>query len=188
MKSLLITDTSVLLNLLATQCADQIISGSKWKFLVCKSVLKETLILRDRETQEVVSVDLSELFGKKLLQVVELETDEEYELLTDYSALMGKGGEGEAMCFALSESRSLPVAIDDERAVKRAKRRFPKITTLTTPAILQQWKNNSDISVVKMQEILLHIQRWANYYPGPNHPDYKWWQSIITLSIQGNKK
>ncbi len=180
MKSLLLTDTSVLLNLLATQCVEEILLGSEWQFLVCKSVLEEALILRDRETQEVVSVDLSELLTKKLLQVVELETDEEYELLTDYSALMGKGGEGEAMCFALSESRSLPVAIDDERAVKRAKRRFPKIVALTTPALLQQWKNNSQIPRGKMKGILLLIQRWANYYPGPKHPDYGWWQSIVT--------
>jgi predicted nucleic acid-binding protein len=183
MKSLLITDTSVLLNLLATQCAEEILSGTKWRFFVCKSVLEETLILRDRETQEIVPVDILDLLSKNLLQVVESETDDEYELLADYSAMMGKGGHGEAMCFALSESRSLPVAIDDERAVKRAKRRFPKIVTLTTPAILRHWVGNSQVSPEKIQGILLRIQRWANYRPGTNHPDYSWWQSI---TIAGN--
>jgi len=179
MKSLLITDTSVLLNVLASQCAEEILSGSEWKFLVCQSVLSETLILRDRETQEVVPVDLSELIAKKHLHILDLETDEEYELLADYAALMGRGGQGEAMCFALSESRSLPVAIDDERAVKRAKRRYPNIVTFTTPMILRGWEAKLQIPTTKMLGVLLGIQRWANYAPGLDHPEYVWWQTIL---------
>jgi predicted nucleic acid-binding protein len=183
MKSLLITDTSVLLNLLATGCIEEIIMGSKWKFHVCKSVLSEALILRDRETRDVVTLDLSELLSKQLLQVLALETDEEYELLADFSALMGKGGEGEAMCFALAESRSLPVAIDDERAVKRAKRRFSNLLTFSTPAILRQWEAKAQISTERMKETLVRIERWANYHPGPHHVDYAWWQNLLTPKL-----
>ena len=183
MKRLLITDTSVLLNLLATECAEEILAASDCQFLVCKNVLDEALILRDRETLKVVPVDLTDLLAKNLLQVVDLETDEEFELLADYSALMGKGGQGEAMCFALSEGRDLPVAIDDERAVKRARRRFPKIVSITTPSMLRQWESKSQIPPEKMKTILLRIQRWANYYPGASHPDYDWWQATLARSV-----
>ena len=58
MKQLLITDTSVLLNLLATHCPEEILSTVPYQFLVCLNVLEEALILRDRETQERVEVDL----------------------------------------------------------------------------------------------------------------------------------
>jgi predicted nucleic acid-binding protein len=188
MKSLLITDTSVLLNLLATQRAEEILSGINWQFYVCKNVVEEALVLRDSETQEIVAVDLSALVTKKLLQVLELETDEEFELLADYSALMGKGGYGEAMCFALSESHSLPIAIDDERAVKRAKRRFSSVRVLTTPEILKQWQADASVPQATIRTTLLLIQRWASYYPGPKHPCYDWWSSTLAEDMSQPKK
>jgi predicted nucleic acid-binding protein len=179
MKQLLITDTSVLLNLLATHCPEEILSTLPYKFLVCQNVLNEALILRNRETQESVEVDLSALIAKSHLSVVELETEDEFELLVDYSALMGKGGHGEAMCFALCESRSLPIAIDDERAIKRAKRRIPNILTVSTYSILQEWQVIGNVASDRMKETLQQIQRWANFHPGPNHPAYSWWSGIL---------
>jgi hypothetical protein len=179
MESLLITDTSVLLNILATDCAQRIFTESGWQFSVCDSVVAETLVLRNRETEENRPVDLSLLLHSGALQMLALETDNEFELLVDYAALIGRGGETEAMCFALAEGRSLPVAIDDERAVKRARRRFPGLATVTTPEILVRWQEMKGVPPEEMGVALQRIYTWANYFPGRNHPYYKWWQTVL---------
>lgn len=184
MESLLITDTSVLLNILATDCAQQIFTESGWQFCVCETVVTETLVLRNRETQESRVVDLSPLFHNGALQMLKLESDAEFELLIDYTALIGRGGEAEAMCFALAEGRSLPVAIDDERAVRRARQHFLELSTVSTPEILMRWQEKKKTSREKMCTVLLRIQTWANYFPGPNHLCYKWWQEVL---LQANR-
>jgi hypothetical protein len=179
MESLLITDTSVLLNILATDCAERILTDSGWQFSVCESVVAETVVLRNRETRESRPIDLSPLLHNGMLQMLALETDAEFELLVDYSALIGRGGETEAMCFALAEGRSLPVAIDDERAVKRARRRFSGLATITTPEILMRWQERTRVPPEEMSILLQRIHTWANYLPGRNHPCHKWWHTVL---------
>jgi len=182
MDQALITDTSVLLNILATGCADEIFGDAGWSFSVCRAVLKETLLLRNRDTQECCPADLAPFVERRLLTVLEIAGDAEYELLADFTALMGRKGDGEAMCFALAESRSLPLAIDDERAVKRAKQRFQELTVLSTPDILQSWQRIMKLEAQRMGGVLKRIQTWANYFPGSRHPAYAWWQSQLAAA------
>lgn len=181
MDQALITDTSVLLNILATGCAEEIFGDAGWGFSVCRAVLSETLLLRNRDTQECCPAELAPFIERRLLTVLEISGDDEYELLADFTALMGRKGDGEAMCFALAESRSLPLAIDDERAVKRAKQRFQELTVLSTPDILQSWQRMMKIEAKRMGGVLRRIQTWANYFPGPRHPAYAWWQSQLGI-------
>lgn len=180
MERALITDTSVLLNLLATGCAEEIFAGSGREFWICKAVAAETLILRNRETQEVHHMDLAPFVEKGLLKTCELTGDHEFELLIEYAALMRRGSEGEAMSFAIAESRSLPVAIDDERAIKRARKRYPSLKTVSSTTVLKSWQEQQNISTDRMREVLMRIRLWASYFPGDRHVDYEWWAKICT--------
>lgn len=86
------------------------------------------------------------------------------------------------MCFALAESRGLTVAIDDERAVRRAKRRNPGVATISTLAILRSWQERCAISDPRMGGLLQAVFRLARYRPGANHPQFEWWQRCCPWS------
>lgn len=178
MDPVLITDTSVLLNLLATGQAERILRGGPWRFQVCPAVLAEARMLRHRETREEREVDCRPLVEAGLLAVVEPETDEELELLVDYTGLLGRGSDGEAMALALAESRGAAVAIDDERAVRRARQRWAGLVVVTTPAILRAWQVAAGVGHGEMRTILGLVRDWACYAPGASHPDAEWWHGM----------
>lgn len=180
MPTLVITDASVLLNLLASGAAEEIFGQSGLDFAVCPSVVNEARLLRDRETGDEYPVDLEPLFKSNALRLVSPETDEEWELLVEYTATLGRGSDGEAMCFALAESRSYEVATDDDRAIKRASRRFGSFKTLGTIEILMRWQQRNAISPERMSTLTGAISRLARYRPGPSHPSFAWWENPQT--------
>ncbi len=169
MGAILITDASVLINLVASGAAEEILSGCGMEFKVCLDVIREVKILRDRETGEEHAIDLEPLFASGKLEKIEPESDSEFELLIDYAALLG-AGDGEAMCFALAESRGHPIAIDDERAIRRAKKRNPNFETLGTLEILILWQERNGTADERMGVLLQSIFRFARFRPAASHP------------------
>ena len=174
MGTIIITDASVLINLIASGVAEEILSGSGMAFKVCPDVIREVKVLRDRETGDDYAIDLESHFQSGSLSLIQPETDSEFELLIDYSALFGSG-DGEAMCFALAECRGLPIAIDDERAIRKARKRNPEFKTLGTLEILKLWQKANSIDDEQMGTILQAIFRYARFRPSPSHPEYPWW-------------
>ena len=169
MATILITDASVLINLVASGAAEEILTTCGMKFNVCPDVIREVKILRDRETGEEHAIDLEPYFAAGMLERIEPQTDSEFELLIDYAALMG-AGDGEAMCFALAESRGHPIAIDDERAIRRAKKRNPNFETLGTLEILILWQARNGVADERMGQLLQAIFRFARFRPAVDHP------------------
>lgn len=175
MGTILIADASVLINLAASGAAGEIFIGCGMEFKVCPDVIREVKVLRDRETGEEHAIDLEPFFTAGSLERIEPETDSEFELLIDYSALLG-AGDGEAMCFALAESRNHPIAIDDVRAIRRAKKRNPDFETLGTLEILMIWQERNEVSEERIGQLLQSIFRYARFRPASSHPHYAWWQ------------
>ncbi len=175
MGTILITDASVLINLVASGAAGEILSGCGMEFKVCPDVIREVKILRDRETGEEHAIDLEPFFTAGMLERIESQTDSEFELLIDYAALLG-AGDGEAMSFALAESRGHPIAIDDERAIRRAKKRYQNFETLGTLEILILWQERNSVADERMGQLLQAIFRFARFRPAVAHPNYDWWR------------
>jgi len=175
MGTILITDASVLINLVASGAAGDVLTGCGMEFKVCPDVIREVRILRDRETGEEHAIDLEPLFADGMLERIEPQTDSEFELLIDYAALLG-AGDGEAMCFALAESRGHSIAIDDERAIRRAKKRNPNFETLGTLEILILWQERNGVADERMGQLLQAIFRFARFRPAASHPNYDWWR------------
>jgi hypothetical protein len=91
MGAILITDAAVLIHLVASGAAGEILSGCGMEFKVCPDVIREVKLLRDRETGEEHAIDLEPFFTAGMLERLEPETDLEFELLIDYAALLGAG-------------------------------------------------------------------------------------------------
>lgn len=175
MGTILITDASVLINLVASGAAEEVLDGCGMEFKVCPDVVREVRTLRDRETGEEHPIDLAPLFTKGCLGLIQPETDDEFELLVDYSALLGRG-DGEAMCFALAESRGHMVAIDDQRAIRKALRQHPEFKTTGTLEILMLWQTRNSVSDERLGTMLRAVFRFARFRPAPSHPEYAWWE------------
>jgi len=175
MGKILITDASVLINFTASGVAEEILTGCGMQFKVCPDVIREVKVLRDRETGEEHAINLEPFFMAGSLELIEPETDSEFDLLVDYAALLG-AGDGEAMCFALAESRGHPIAIDDERAIRRAKKRHPYFETFGTVEILMLWQELNAVSNERMGQLLQSIFRYARFRPASSHSQYAWWQ------------
>lgn len=75
MGPILITDASVLINLVASGVSEEILGGCGWEFHVCPDVLTEVKLLRDRETAEEHPIDLAPLFTAGLLTLVQPESE-----------------------------------------------------------------------------------------------------------------
>ena len=179
MSAVVITDASVLLNIYATGRESDILTSSGFEFFVCPAVVKEVICLKDRKTGEVEELSLSESLESGALQLLEPETDEDFDYLIDYSAQLGPGGDGEAMCFALAHPRGCWVAIDDRRAIIRALRMNQDFKTLGTVEILQAWQREQTISHEEMSGLLTLIERWARYRPARTHEGFVWWETPV---------
>jgi len=175
METIIITDASVLINLAASQVSNEILSNVGFSFAVCPDVIREVRYLRDSETGKEHSIDLNDHFEAGRLHLIEPESDEEFELLVDYSSMLGRGP-GEAMCFALAESRGLCVAIDDRRAIRRALRKYTEFKTIGTLEILQLWQQKRLIGDDQMKAVIDSIERLARFHPSRSHSFFEWWE------------
>ena len=80
------------------------------------------------------------------------------------------------MCFALAKSRGHPTAIDDESAIRRAKKRNPNFETFGTLEILLTWQERNGTADERMGQLLQSIFRFARFRPAASHTQYAWWQ------------
>ena len=173
MKPLLITDASVLVNLLATEAFEEIARQSGWRFVICEAVRNEVLALRNAETGEMEPLDLQPFIRSQLIEVVALEPTET-EGYVEYSALVD---DGEAMSLAIAEARHLAIAIDDRRAFNIAQRRGLVATMLTTPDLLHAWSQQTKASSETVGTLLKLVETRARYLPPKSHTLKAWWNT-----------
>ena len=171
MKPLLITDASVLVNLLATDAFEDIAYQAGWRFVICEAVQREVLALRNAETGDMEPVELQTYIDSKLIEVVTLQSNES-DYYVEYSAVVD---DGEAMSLAIAETRKLAIAVDDRRAISIAQRRGFPSTMLTTPELLHAWCQQTRAKAAEIGSLLRLIEIRARYVPPKNHALRQWW-------------
>lgn len=171
---ILLNDSSVLLNLLATNRFSEIAMRTGWQFAICPAVLAEVNELRDEHTGELVAVDLSPHISSGLLQVLELSGDEEQTFYVEQSIVVD---DGEAMSIAIAAHRHLELAIDDKQAANHTRRTFPEIRLWSTPEILKHWSEVGSVAVGVLREAIKLIETRSRYFPAKSHPLAAWWRN-----------
>ena len=171
---LLLNDSSVLLNLLATNLFSEIATQAGWQFAICPAVLAEVDELRDEHSGELMPVDLSTYISSGLLQVLEISGDEEQTLYVAQAIVVD---DGEAMSIAIAAHRHLELAIDDKQAANHTRRAFPEIRLWSTPEILKHWCEDGGADAATLQSAIRLIETRSRYFPAKSHPLATWWQS-----------
>jgi predicted nucleic acid-binding protein len=132
----LVFDTSVWINLLATEQPWTILSALNTHCVTPDEVVRE--VKRDPVTQRSYPQDKHPLRQQPSVDVVQLEGQE----LELFFSLVGQDsedalGDGEAAAIALARLRHYAVALDDGKARRIVRERYPETSILMTVDILR---------------------------------------------------
>jgi predicted nucleic acid-binding protein len=178
MEQILLNDTSVLLNLLATGRIKEIASALQVRLALCARVKAEAKFLRDVLTGEMIPVEIDPLIAAGLLTVLDFESEAEQSRFVDAAAVVD---DGEAMSIALAVSRKLTLATDDKKAVNYVRATFPNLELTNTPAILKHWSEAPTVRVELLSTAIRDIESKTRYFPHHTHPLRVWWESSKRL-------
>ncbi len=167
-------DADVLMNLLATSCPAEILRAVGLRLLICPTISQEAIYLEGiLESDEREQIDLFELENEQVLNRLEFE-DREIDMSIDLARLVD---DGEAEVLSVAVNRGIPMASDDRKARRVALERG--VTLLSTPELLHNWQNVSEIPVQRMRLVLNFVHRRSRYRPPPGHSLYAWWMSLL---------
>ena len=170
---IMLSDSSVLLNLLAGDCLASIAAEVGCQFAICPAVRDETKKLRDIHNSEMVELNLTPHISSGLLHILELAGDEEQRLYVEQSIDVD---DGEAMSIAIAAHRCLDLAIDDRKAANHARRIFPGLRLCSTPEIIKHWAEAGSIDAEFLRRTLRLIEIRSRYFPAKSHPLAEWWR------------
>ncbi|HBB94454.1 MAG TPA: hypothetical protein DC054_03610 [Blastocatellia bacterium] len=169
-----IIDACVLINLVATEELEAILEVTTKPSLICTVVEKETIYLRTRDPQNPKElIDLSDLIGRRILEVCKIENEREELLYVDFAAVLD---DGEAMSLAIAVARDLDLVTDEQKARKLFLREVGHPRRLvSTSQLLRKWATASGLTSERIRAALLKIETRARYRPPIADPDYRWW-------------
>ena len=176
--SVAILDACVLINLLASGRAGEILTANKYKFGICTVVGSESIYLRAPDANAPPEeVKLDPFVKSKCLTVYALSGDVEQTLYIDYAADLD---DGEAMTLALVFSRGFSMATDDRKARRIFLEEIGDATRLlSTAQILRAWSQKAGLTAVELKKLLLEVSRRGRFSPHSGDPDFSWWSKAV---------
>lgn len=171
---ILLIDTCVLINLLASGEIKSILKVAAQQSLICSVVEKESIYLRSDDPQEgLENVNLQPLIEDGGLTVCHIETPEEEQLYVNYASVLD---DGEAMSLAIALARGWHLATDERKARRlflEAANNADLLTTTST--LIKDWSEAKKIAANRLKSILLQIENRARYRPSIWDVNRQWW-------------
>jgi len=169
-----ILDACVLINVLASGRAQEILTGSGYSFGFCAVASKESAVDANAPRE---AVELDPFVKSKCLTVYGLSGDAEQTLYVDYAADLD---DGEAMTLALGFSRGYTVATDD----RKARCIFLAYTgdatrLLSTPQILRRWSQSARLTAGELKRLLLESFHRGRFSPRSDDVEFAWWSKAV---------
>ena len=170
-------DCSVLLSILATNRAGEVLRIFGAGVGVCSAVVAETLFLRGENPSDAPErVTLDPVINAGLLQRHELAGDTEQAL---YVQLAADLDDGEAMTLAIAYRRGLTAAIGDRKARRIAREQLgEELLLLRTTEIVHAWLETAQIDKTIAGKLLRRIESIARYRPANDDPLREWWVAL----------
>jgi predicted nucleic acid-binding protein len=171
---ILLIDTCVLINLLASGEIKPILKVAAQQSLLCSVVEKESIYLRADDPQDgLEAVNLQPLIEDNVLTVCNIETPGEEQLYVNYASVLD---DGEAMSLAIALTRGWYLATDE----RKARRLFLEAASnadllITTSTLVRDWSEAKKVSSNRLKSILLQIENRARYRPSTWDVNHQWW-------------
>ena len=173
-----ILDACVLINLLATGRAQDIMSESGYQFGICSVVKNESIYLRASDSSAPPEeMKLDPYVESNSLIVYELSGDAEKVLYVDYAAELD---DGEAMSLALVYSRGFNLASDDRKARRLFMQEIADSKRLlSTSQILKDWSENPGLDPAELKHVLTEVSRRGRFFPNSGDTHFAWWSKAV---------
>ncbi len=166
----LIADTSVLLNLIASTAFEAILTALPVQVCVAEQVVRETKHLRfDTEEREI---SLTAWIESGLLTIVAVESEEEEEDYVDFALELD---DGEAVTGAIAKSRLWSIAVEDKKARKVFQREIGQCEMHRTSDIIFYAADILGWSDDVLRSALLSVQSLATFLPPNSDSNRKRW-------------
>jgi len=177
-RPVVILDACVLINVLASGRAQEILTGSGYSFGICTVASNESVYLRAIDPNAPPeAVELDPFVKSKRLTVYRLSGDAEQTLYVDYAADLD---DGEAMTLALAFSRGHTVATDDRKARRIFLADASDATRLlSTSQILRKWSERARLTGSELKKLLLEIFHRGRFSPRSDAPEFTWWSNAV---------
>lgn len=156
----------------------EIVDSIPSQVLVVKYVLENEILNYEQMPYKQLGVKIDNNYLSEHLEVIDIETDEEAEILIDYSLLPSLDA-GEAYSAAVAVSRGYVLCTDDKAAIRLSKKES-KFNIVSTLEIVKYWSEKKCLTVEEIHVVLLNIQKFGNYRPGKMHEYYQWWSKHIS--------
>lgn len=177
-KEIVLLDSGVLVNLLATNKHEEILNSTNKVYKICSDVSRETLYLRSEEDlNQRVPVGVESLAKSMGLQIVDVENEEEAGLYINYCIHLD---DSEAMSLALSRSRNYNLATD-ERKIRKLFFEDVKdqARLLYTSDLVKLWATVTNQSIEAIKEIINKVKIKAKFIPSTDDPNFVWWEKFL---------
>ena len=176
MPPILIHDSCVLLNLLASGRFNDISSSCGFRFAVVSEVAREVLYVRNVLTGEHERIELQPFVTRGLLEIFTIKGEAEQlrfiELATDLD-------DGEAASIAIAEARGFALATDDRKARNLLQHKGVKVETWSTFELLRHWQTRAGIPDAQLGSVLLNIANCAKFRPKQGQAEFEWWTKTV---------
>lgn len=173
----LVLDTCCILNFIASGHFLSIITAIPSQVMITQTVWQEELIKFERFDKSDKQ-QLDESVNQGVVQLVDFEIEEEYDLFVNYVSLLPKG-DGEAASGAIAIFRDWAIATDDKKPTKLFRQEKSNMEILSTPDIIKYWSEKDNLTCQEIKTVLTSIQVKGKYFPPKNHPLRDWWINSI---------
>ena len=170
----LLIDTSVALNVLATEVSTALIESFGVACFVSSAVYDETIYIRSEDpTQLPEPVSMDPWLKRGCVRVLEPENRLEQELYVQFAVELD---DGEAMSLAICRARGFGLATDDRKARRIASQlSAPPVQVISTSEIVHHWATKASIGQDELRRVLVAIEQRARFIPPHDYPLREWW-------------
>ena len=183
MNDTVIFDSSTLINIFCSGYYSSIFESLKQQLMVSQLVISESNYYYESGKKQ--SLDLDYFTSQGIFDRAELNA-EEYPLFIVFAQQLD---DGEAETIAIGINRGWSIAIDDRKAIKLIRERYPDAHVFCTPAIVKNWADNTTQREESVQKVIENIENYARFRPSNRKfydeylkckEQFDWWQKIST--------
>jgi predicted nucleic acid-binding protein len=169
-----VLDTSVILNLIASGQAEEILKCLQAMCIVATAAAQEVLYIRAEDpAQPAQPVSTEPWLEAKLISIVSTEGKKEADLYVQFASELD---DGEAMSLAICRSRGYVLATDDRKARQLAVSLKPSaVALLSTAEIVYHWATQTALEAEFLRQTINVIERRARFLPPQGDFFRDWW-------------